>query len=302
MFDGADVNPVLSFTRPEYNRLVLTQGEKLSIPGVQTKHSMKLAGNKLKLTFRTGQYLLKPVPTGPFKNLNYIPQNEHLTMQIAGQIYDLPVMENCLVKFSDGEFAYLTKRFDVISPEKNRLQEDLAQAAGRTSETHGRYYNYDLSYEETAELLKLHVGAYLVEIEKFYKLILFNYLFMNGDAHLKNFSLYRNEKYNDYLLVPAYDLLMTRLHIPGDSFMALNLFKKELSSKTSRNLELSDFENFGEIIGINEKRLSRINSSMLSKSKAVEEMVGRSYLSDELKETYYNNFYKRMVAVFSVTN
>ena len=301
LFNNIDVNPDLSFTRPEYNQLKLTQGEKLSISGVQTKHSLKLAGNKLKLTFRSGQYILKPVPNGPFANLDYVPQNEHLTMQIAKQIYDIQVMENGLVKFRDGEFAYITKRFDVVSADRKRQQEDLAQAAGRSEETHGRQYKYDLSYEEAAEVLKRYVGAYLVEIEKFYRLILFNYLFMNGDAHLKNFSIYRDEKYNDYLLTPAYDLLMTRLHVPGDHDTALALMKDDDSGnkirKTAR-LNLKKFELFGNRIGINEKRLGRINSIFSGKSENVKDMVNRSFLSDELKELYYRNFSDRMKRVF----
>jgi serine/threonine-protein kinase HipA len=301
LFGGADVNPVLSFTRPEYNQLKLTQGEKLSISGVQTKHSLKLTGNKLKLTFRSGQYILKPVPTGPFDNLEYVPQNEHLTMQIAEQVFDIPVMENGLVKFKEGEFAYLTKRFDVISPDKKRQQEDLAQAAGRTEETHGRHYKYDLSYEEAAEVLKSIIGAYLVEVEKFYKMILFNYLFLNGDAHLKNFSIYRDEKFNDYLLAPAYDLLMTRLHVPGDHDTALALMKEDNSSKTVRKtgeLKLKTFELFGKRIGINDKRLSRINSAFSGKSDKVKDMVNKSYLSDSLKEQYFSNYSVRMDDVF----
>lgn len=41
--------------------------------------------------------------------------------------------------------------------------------------------------------MKKYVSAYLIEIEKYFRVIVLNYLFSNGDAHLKNFSLYRNE-------------------------------------------------------------------------------------------------------------
>jgi serine/threonine-protein kinase HipA len=297
LFGGNDVNPVLSFTRSEYNQLKLTQGEKLSMPGTQTKHSLKLGGNKLKMTFRSGQYILKPVPNGPLENRENVPQNEHLTMQIAKQVYDIPVMENGLVKFRDGEFAYITRRFDVISMEYRRQQEDLAQSVGRTEETHGKRYKYDMSYEEAAGIIKKNIGAFLVEIEKFYKLVLFNYLFLNGDAHLKNFSIYRDENYYDYLLTPAYDLLMTRLHVPGDHDTALTLLKENKSGKTS-SLKLKNFEIFGKRIGINEQRLARINSAFAGKSDKVKNMVNRSYLSDNLKEQYYANFSERMDTVF----
>ncbi|HQT21521.1 hypothetical protein [Daejeonella sp.] len=39
--------------------------------------------------------------------------NEHLTMQIARQVYGLKTAENALIFFQDGTPAYLTKRFDV---------------------------------------------------------------------------------------------------------------------------------------------------------------------------------------------
>lgn len=37
--------------------------------------------------------------------------------------------------------------------------------------------------------LRSHLPAYRLEAARLYKLLVFNYLFSNGDAHLKNFSL-----------------------------------------------------------------------------------------------------------------
>lgn len=34
-------------------------------------------------------------------------------------------------------------------------------------------------------------NSYVAELASFFRLTLFNYLVSNGDAHLKNFSLYR---------------------------------------------------------------------------------------------------------------
>ncbi|MEZ5067804.1 MAG: HipA domain-containing protein [Bacteroidia bacterium] len=47
-----------------------------------------------------------------------------------------------------------------------------------------------------------------------------NFLFSNGDAHLKNFSHFWNQQWR-CLLSPAYDLINTRLHV-DDSDFALN--------------------------------------------------------------------------------
>lgn len=47
--------------------------------------------------------------------------------------------------------------------------------------------------------------------------VVFNYLFGNGDAHLKNFSLQATSG-GDYVLTPAYDLLHTSIHIDDGDF------------------------------------------------------------------------------------
>ena len=57
----------------------------------------------------------------------------------------------------------------------------------------------------------------LVEIEKYFSLVVFNFLFSNGDAHLKNYSLLESS-IGDYLLSPAYDLINTKLHVDDSDF------------------------------------------------------------------------------------
>jgi serine/threonine-protein kinase HipA len=44
-----------------------------------------------------------------------MPANEHLTMQIARQVYGIETAENALIFFKNGAQAYITRRFDVIS-------------------------------------------------------------------------------------------------------------------------------------------------------------------------------------------
>ncbi|SFH31850.1 serine/threonine-protein kinase HipA [Pontibacter chinhatensis] len=141
-----------------------------------------------------------------------VPANEHLTMQIARQVYKLQVAENVIVFFRNGEPAYITKRFDLKPDGMRHGQEDLASLAGRTKHTAGSDFIYEGSYKEIAGIIKATVPAFRVELEKLFSLIVFNYLFSNGDAHLKNFSLI-DTAYCDYVLSPAYDLICTRLHV-----------------------------------------------------------------------------------------
>lgn len=297
LFDGIKVNHELSFTRPEYNQVKLQQSERLSISGIQSKHSLIIENNELVLTDKSGRYILKPIPTGPFDNLQFVPINENLTMQIAKQVFKINTAENGLVKFKDGDYAYITKRFDIKSDGSKMLQEDLAQVAGKSSDFNGSNYKYDYSYEEIAEILKIHVGAYPIEIEKFFRVMLFNYLFNNGDAHLKNFSVYREEEYGSYLLTPFYDLLNTRIHVPGDSDMALDLFKLGYMTeayKSGSKYTQVDFIEFGLKVGMFGTRIEKLMHDFLSKGKEVSEFVERSLLDSKLKQEYLSHFIGRL--------
>ncbi len=294
LFDGKKVSHVLSFTRPEFNEQKILLSTRLSISGIQIKHSLKLINNQLTLTERDGQFILKPIPLGVYDNLDSVPANEHLTMQIAKQVFNINTAFNTLVRFKDGELAYLTKRFDLVDDNKKFLVEDFAQIAGKTAETDGVNYKYNYSYEGIANLIKKNVPAYSIEIEKYFKLILFNYLINNGDAHLKNFSLYQNTKYGDYLLTPAYDLLCTRIHTPNESDLALELFVDNYESaeyKFGSKYTLPDFFELGRRIGIKEKRITFIINNMILRSSQIDDLVGRSFLSGNVK-TLYSSFVK----------
>jgi serine/threonine-protein kinase HipA len=281
LFNNQKVSHILNFTRPEFNKIKREKSGRLSISGIQIKHSVQLINKELVLSEEKGEYILKPIPTGSFENLDQVPANEHLTMQIANQVYNRNVADNGIVFFKDGEIAYLTKRFDIISARKNFLQEDFAQIANRTEETHGKNYKYE----------------FLIEVEKYFKLIIFNYLFSNGDAHLKNFSLYRNEEYGDYLLTSFYDLLNTSIHVPGESDLALELFKDAFTTasyKAGSKYTKPDFEVFAGRLDINEKRFNKIYNEMLTETNKVKEFVFKSFLNDEIKEIYFQNYLDRL--------
>ena len=99
LFGGKKVDHTLPFTRPEFNKMRLAHSNKLSISGVQVKYSLTLRDKKLKLTEKGGDYIIKPVPYGPFKHMESIPANEHLTMQIAGQVFNINTPPNAVLFF-----------------------------------------------------------------------------------------------------------------------------------------------------------------------------------------------------------
>lgn len=196
LFNGRKVSHILPFDSPKDENFNDFQDntKKLSISGVQLKYSLRLAKNKLELTNSNGQYILKPIPPSvKIINNDQAPENEHLTMQIAQKIFGIETAANALIYFQDGTPAYITKRFDVKEDGSKFLQEDMAQLAGRTKEKNGVNFKYDGSYEDIGKLIYKFVPAAIPAVERFFKIVLFNYIFSNGDAHLKNFSLWRKD-------------------------------------------------------------------------------------------------------------
>lgn len=290
LFDGKKIPSVLPFSRPAYDdaKLKVTPG-RLSISGIQSKMSLALREGRLEMVESGGQYILKPIPRGEYKRLEAMPINEHLTMQIARQVFKIDVAENALVHFADGEPACLVRRFDVAADGSKRLQEDFAQIATRSEETHGLNYKYDFSYEEIGELIREHVAAYKVDLERFFTLVAFNYLVNNGDAHVKNFSLALSPSGMEHRLTPAYDLLNTRLHLPDETRTALSLFKGDFATKSFEVNAFYAYDDFAELarrLGLVRTRYERILRSLTDKKDVVFSLIDRSRLTDNCKRQY----------------
>ena len=226
-----------------------------------------------------------------------MPANEHLTMQLARQIYGINTAENALIFFKSGEPAYITKRFD-IQPDGNKLRkEDFASLAGMTKDNGGEDFKYESSYEEIGLLIQKFVPSWRIEIEKYFTLVVFNYIFSNGDAHLKNFALLETAA-GDFALSPAYDLLNTRIHVNDTEFaLKKGLFadasKSVLWTKTGHP-QKDDFLRFAERIGVSSRRVEILLTPILTRQQAVAELVARSFLPDKLKGAYLDYYYQKL--------
>jgi serine/threonine-protein kinase HipA len=304
LFDGKSLKP-LNFDKTEFYKIRSEMSDKMSISGVQDKISLSFNdSNELIPTNKDGKYILKPIPRDHDSTINLedIVQNEHLSMQISSQIFKINTAQNALVEFSDGELAYITKRFDysLKGSEKKIVkvdQEDFASVLEYTSENHTKNYKYESSYEECALKIKEVIAAYIPAIEEFYKRIVLNYLIGNGDAHLKNFSIIRDVERTDYTLSPNYDILYTKYHLPKEEgVMGLELFKEHETKAFGAMgyYTLEDFEVFAEMIGIKEKRLEKIYKDILTSQKAVHELIDRSYMSNKAKDSYKDNYENRL--------
>jgi serine/threonine-protein kinase HipA len=219
-------------------------------------------------------------------------------MQIATQIFGIEAAENSLIYFKNNIPAYLVKRFDIKENESKYLQEDFAQIK-QVSKHQGENYKYEGSYEEIAELIRKHCGTWKIEIERFFKLIIFNYLISNGDAHLRNFSLIESA-YGDFRLSPAYDLLCTAIHTPNEGVMALDLFAQDYFTDTYNILgyySYADFYAFGLKIGIPENRVIKIITFFSTKTIEVEAMIENSFFDATTKTKYLSLYKDRLKAL-----
>lgn len=295
VFDGKRVSHILRYDSPATNQdtdeLFEENRKRMSISGVQEKFSVILDKNKLRLIEEgeQGNYILKPIPASG-RRPDQMPANEHLTMQIARQVYGIETAENALIFFADGAQAYITKRFDRHADGRKRAQDDFASLAGRTPQTHGEHYKYLGNYLDIFELMQKYVPAYTVESPKLLRTLMFNYLFSNGDAHLKNFSLLETDQ-GDYRLSPAYDLLNSRIHIRDKDFA---LDDGLLPKKLAQGTVMKQFTSLAEIAGINSKVFDGIVSRMLSGSEQVEQLIFASFLDETTKKNYLQAYQGRL--------
>lgn len=306
LFDGHAVSHVFSEPSPDTeteqaNEAVKSIG-RVSLSGAQPKFSIVAEDDKLRYTRagEQGTFILKPRPTGyQIINRDFCAANEHVTMQIASQVYGIETAVNALCFFGDGTPAYITRRFDVHGKGKYK-QEDFAALLGYTKDNAGPNYKYDrASYEECAEVIHRYVKAALVDIRRFFRVILFNFVTLNDDAHLKNFSLI--ERDGEYRLAPAYDLINTSLQLRDSRIFALDkgLFKEGMTFTDTSTVCRSDFEEFGKRIGLPAKVIKQEIDRFTAEQPLVKELLERSFLSPSLQKQYWVAFdYRRKMLNF----
>ena len=302
LFGGKQVSHILDFDSPNNNSADSTDYAehigRISLSGVQPKGALVLRDGSLRKPKEgeRGEYILKPAPESyALLERKYCPANEHLTMQMAAQAYGIETAANALCFFRDGEAAYITKRFDVAPDGSKYPQEDFASLAGLTNVNGGSNYKYSvLSYEDCADIIRRYVRAAQVDLLRFFRVVLFNYITLNDDAHLKNFSLIDRGN-GDYRLAPAYDLINTSLHLRTPQIFALEkgLFKEGMRMTDTHTVDRTDFEEFGRRIGLPDRMVKREISTFAEESPIALGLIERSFLSEELKKSYRQSYQYR---------
>ena len=293
LFDGKKVSPFLNFNINELKQsdVIVRAMQRISVSGVQEKFSGLIDQNTIRIaeSNERSSYIVKPAPWDEtIATRKQIPANEHVTMQIAQQVYGIVTAENGLCCTKDGQMVYVTKRFDILPDGTKAEMEDFATLVGRNEQTNGTYFKYSGCYEDIAKCIRKSIPAWMVDMERFYELVVFNYIYANGDAHLKNFSVIRQGR--DYRLAPAYDLLNTSLHVIGDDFgldggLSPDIEKSDVYDRTGHPCRL-DFERFGAQIGLTNARIKRVLDKYMLIPELAAKLIGNSFLNDKMKRKY----------------
>ncbi|MDP2922743.1 MAG: HipA domain-containing protein [Candidatus Omnitrophota bacterium] len=231
MFNSSKI-PVIDFGLGDISRKAQELAGKFSISGVQPKLSVKLdeKQNMLISVAEGGEYILKP-QTSTFPN---IPEDEECCMDIAKEL-NIEVPLHCLIPLKDKSLAYVVKRFDREKSVKIH-QEDFGQILEQTDKYRG-------SVEQIGRKLREISSAPGYDVQLLFERVVLNFILGNGDAHLKNYSIAYRDKDN-VRLAPAYDIVCSKLVIPGDEDSAITIHGKK------NKLLREDFDQLGDYFNI----------------------------------------------------
>ncbi len=208
--------------------LALECAGRVSISGVQAKLSVRVEKGRVVPAVKNGTHILKPpVPQWP-----EMPQNENLIMSLAA-VAGIDIPPHGVLTNKAGEKFYIVKRFDRRGQATRIHVEDFCQAGDIP-----RDMKYRRSAEFCGKLINRIASFPRIEVQKFFRLILFNFLVGNGDAHLKNYSFIYSKQRT--ALSPAYDLVASSLLIPAETQSAIPINGRD------NRLRLKDFKVLGE--------------------------------------------------------
>jgi serine/threonine-protein kinase HipA len=264
---------------------------RLSIAGVQDKLPVYLKEGRFYLPLNSGSattHIIKPA-NADFPELT---KNETFCMALAGKS-GLPVPESELITLAGYEL-YAVRRYDrIIRPDEaiERLhQEDFCQAKG---------YPVDRKYQETGgpgfrecrELIDEYLSDDGPDVRiNVCRVMAFNYLIGNYDAHGKNFSIIHDKQLR---FAPFYDLLSTQVYPAltprfamaiGDTYRAERI-KIHSLEKFAKTMNFR-FSFLNEII---EETLTAVGSQLAPLLGEHEKQYGKSIVYDELYEKIQKN-------------
>ncbi|MDO4510215.1 MAG: HipA domain-containing protein [Bacteroidales bacterium] len=273
-FFGTHSAPSLEYRREELDELAAQVIQsQTSLTGVQPKLSLNLhkheGCNRLTIVGLWGDFIFKP-QTDAYPQL---PENEDLTMHMA-EAARIKVVPHSLIRLADGSLGYITRRIDRTTKGEKIDMEDMCQLT-----LHPTEYKYKSSCEQIAKTIAVYSSTPKLDLVNFMQILLFSFVTGNNDMHLKNFSLYRPNKF--YQLTPAYDLLNVSIANPKDKEeMALPINEKKA------RFRLVDFVKASETMGIDPRVTMQLIENMNKALPAWKQLIHDSFLSDDMKDAY----------------
>ena len=278
---GTPEAPVLPYTRDNLSELARQViRTSTSVTGVQAKMSLDIdRGGKdeprrFTIVGLWGKYILKP-QTPEYRCL---PELEDLTMKMA-EAARIRVAPHTLIRLSDGELGYITRRLDRDAKGHKISMLDMCQLTNRLTE-----HKYEGTYPQLADTIRKYSSAPMLDVQRFWEIVIFAWISGNSDMHCKNFSLIDTGK-REYVLAPAYDLLAVLLADPNDQDeMAMTLTVGGRKDGFDRQAFLSAMDESG----LPGKTSEMIIKRMVSAAPAWLPIIDQSFLPEDLKSRYKN--------------
>tara|TARA_R110001592_G_C13098358_1_gene743975 strand:+ start:643 stop:1650 length:1008 start_codon:yes stop_codon:yes gene_type:complete len=287
-FYGKTDSVYIKGTANEFDALVMDHTTGTSISGVQRKMFMHIENGVL-MPSNNGEYIVKPTPER-FRSLS---ENEHAIMKLSEAV-GLKTAQCSVIPFEDGELAYITKRFDLISNFKERL---FIEDGASICNVAPRHKDSDsLSYESTLkQMVDSCAGAQAAALVAL-RMLIFGYVVGNNDMHLKNFSLYRNPTNKTVTFdgfTPVYDMLSVA---PYKEYfgteLSLSLLKSEveearfsMSYDTYGYYTFEDFYLLAQSLGIAAEAATKLIASFVTViNKKARPVLINSNLPEDLKQ------------------
>jgi serine/threonine-protein kinase HipA len=286
-FFGSDTAPILPYSRENMSELARQViRTSASVTGVQAKMSLdvnrggKNEPAKFTIVGLWGKYIFKP-QSGKYPCL---PELEDLTMKMA-EVARIRTARHTLIRLADGELGYLTLRMDRGRKGEKISMLDMCQLTNRLTEH--KYYG---TYQQLAETIKKYSSAPMLDVQRYWEVVLFSWITGNSDMHCKNFSLVDTGS-GEYALSPAYDLLAVLLADPADTEeMAMSFTVGGEKSGFDRNTFMTAFTQSGIPIAVANKMIERMKSNL----PKWDELIHQSFLSPKMKADYCHLLKKRI--------
>jgi serine/threonine-protein kinase HipA len=280
-FFGLSRAPVLPYTRDNMSELARQViRTSASVTGVQAKMSLDVdrGGKNEPARFTIvglwGKYIFKPQSP----KYRCLPELEDLTMKMA-DVAGIRTAPHSLIRLADGEIGYLTRRLDRNAQGLKVSMLDLCQLTNRLTE-----HKYMGTYPQLAETVKKYSSAPMLDVQRFWEVVLFSWITGNSDMHCKNFSLIDTGD-REYVLAPAYDLLAVLLADPEDTEeMAMTFTIGGEKTGFDRSTFLTAMTDSGVTTVI----ANHLIDNMLSHSSNWNDLIDASFLPDEVKEAYHH--------------